>query len=158
MTEKQNDEYYQLAARFQDAVMSLETEIPEIILDQRAVRLTLNQVRTLHLISRNPGLRQKDLARILGVTPPAVTNLIRRLDDLELVEATLNGDDKRAHSLRLTLKGEAAFSEVREAQIEIAAKFLQPIPLEQQRSIVQSLEYALEVKKVGWDDQFEKNG
>jgi DNA-binding MarR family transcriptional regulator len=147
MDKAHKDEYYQLAARFQDAIMSLETEIPEITLNKQVVRLTLNQVRTLHLVSRNPGLRQKDLARILGVTPPAVTNLIRRLIDLDLVEATLNGDDKRAHSLWLTQKGKAAFLEVREAQIEIAAQFLQPIPLKTQQSIVQSLEHALEAKK-----------
>jgi len=137
----------ELAARFQDALFSLEAEIPEISLDGRIIQLTLNQVRSLHLVGKYPGIQQKDLARILGITPAAVTNLIRKLTAFGLIKAVVDESDKRARNLELTEKGKFIYMEVRTAQIMMAEEYLQPIPLETQEAIVQALEYALELKR-----------
>lgn len=136
------DETYKLAARLQDVLMSLETNIPEISLDNRLEQLTLNQVRTLHLILVNPGINQKEIARILAVTPAAVSVIVRKMSDWGLIDTKTSERDRRASELNLTQKGGEIYESIRNVQVTSLAEMLKVLPLDRQRMITEALETA----------------
>lgn len=61
---------------------------------------------TLHLIWKNPGIRQGRIADMLDILDPNMTPLIRRLEAAGIVRRESHPDDKRSLSLFLTEAGE----------------------------------------------------
>jgi DNA-binding MarR family transcriptional regulator len=142
MTTRDQNEAYELAYRLQDVLMSLESHIPETPIDNRMVQLTLNQVRSLHLILTNPGINQKEIARILSVTPAAVSVIVRKMSDWSLIETKTSERDRRASELYLSPKGQKIYENVRKIQVKRLADMLMVLPLERQRKVVEALETA----------------
>ena len=61
--------------------------------------------RVLYVLGKNPGLRVLELADLLGVSKQAIHGPLGDLRDRELVDDTVDPDDARARSLRLTSAG-----------------------------------------------------
>ena len=74
--------------------------------DRRAAHLgvTRAQWRVLAWLSRQPGLRQVELADHLDVEPITLCRIIDRLQEAELVERRRDPEDRRAWRLHLTDK------------------------------------------------------
>jgi DNA-binding MarR family transcriptional regulator len=66
--------------------------------------LTLAQARALVHVSRNPGIRQVELAEILEVQPITLARLIDQLEDAGLVTRAPDPRDRRAYQLQQTKK------------------------------------------------------
>lgn len=81
--------------------MQLRTGAPENWPD---VELTMPQLRTLVLLYRGPQ-RMGDIAAALGISLPATTNMIVRLEGKGLVERMHDGDDRRVVRCHLTREG-----------------------------------------------------
>jgi DNA-binding MarR family transcriptional regulator len=143
MSNRGQDEAYDLADRLQATLMSLESGIPEVIVGGRMTQLNLNQVRALHLIHKTPGINQKDIARILSITRASVSVLIRKMVDWEFVEVQPDENDRRATALFLTEAGREVYNEVREGQVASVYAFLSVVPIETQRILVEAMERAL---------------
>jgi DNA-binding MarR family transcriptional regulator len=60
----------------------------------------------LRLIEANPGLRQGELARALGIKRANMVSLINGLEERGLAERRAVPGDRRSHALHLTGKGE----------------------------------------------------
>jgi DNA-binding MarR family transcriptional regulator len=127
----------------QDAFMSMEATIPEVLIEGRLVQMSLNQVRTLHFISMEPGIHQKDIARSLVITQASVSVFIRKMISLGLIEKRTDKRDGRAHGLFLSELGKGIYAEIRRQQIAVMRDFMSPIPIETQRIVVESIENAL---------------
>ena len=145
MTTRDQNEAYELASRLLDVLMSLQTIIPEIMIDDRMARLTLNQVRTLHLILVNPGINQKEVARILAITPAAVSVIVRKLSDWALIDTRISERDRRSSELHLSPTGQEIYENIRVVQVAGMVDMLMVLPLERQRMIVEALETASKV-------------
>ncbi len=143
MKQNKKDDTYQLAARLQDSMMSLEANIPEVQFGERKVQPTLNQVRALHMINAHPGIMQAEIAKVLAVTPASVSIFIHQINDLGFVNVRKSRIDKRANGLFLAPKGKKIFDEIRESQIRSMEEFLSSIPVDIQKVIVQSFETAI---------------
>lgn len=143
MPAKLIDEELDLAARLQDTFMQLETSIPEVLQAGKSYQLSMNQARALHLINGNPGIFQKDIARVLVVTPASVSVFVRRMAEQGLLESHPHPEDRRANGLYLTDLGKKVQTAVRENLIANTRDFLAVLSIEQQRQVVESLEYAL---------------
>ncbi|MBT3239956.1 MAG: MarR family transcriptional regulator [Chloroflexi bacterium] len=143
MTTNKKSDAYHLASRLQDSMMSLEAKIPEIQFGERRVQPTLNQVRALHLIHENPGIKQIDIAKVLAVTPASISIFIHQISDLGFVKVRKNVEDKRANGLFLSPKGKEIFEEIREAQIRSMEEFLSSVPIDSQKVIIESFEKAI---------------
>lgn len=63
--------------------------------------------RILYFVARNPGLNINELLRILDVSKQALNGPLRRLQELELVQAEADEQDRRVKRLRLSKAGEA---------------------------------------------------
>lgn len=76
--------------------------------------LTPAHAGILRLISREPDLNQRALARRLQALPSRVVAFIDELEDRGLVARQRREDDRRSHVLRLTALGHEALAALRE--------------------------------------------
>jgi len=76
--------------------------------DRRAVGLgvTRAQWKVLFKLSRQPGLRQNELADLLEVEPITLSRIVDRLEEAGLVERLSDPTDRRAWRLHVTATGQ----------------------------------------------------
>ena len=92
------------------------------VLDTRAVHSAVNgalspsKVQILRLLGQRGGQTSTGVAHFLGVTKPAVTQLIDSMIRDKLVTRKTGKLDRRAVNLQLTAKGRAGFQAIRRAQ------------------------------------------
>ncbi len=78
----------------------------------RAAGLSMPQVFAMRYIYRHNGANISDLARALGVTPAAASQLLRRLVEQGYVVREENPADRRNKRLQLTPRGEEALQSI----------------------------------------------
>ena len=83
--------------------------------DRRAATLgvTRAQWKVLFRLSRQPGLRQVELADRLDVEPITLSRIVDRLEEAGLVERTADPSDRRAWRLQVTPKAEPLIEKLR---------------------------------------------
>lgn len=83
--------------------------------DRRAATLgvTRAQWKVLFRLSRQPGLRQIELADILDVEPITLSRIIDRLAEAGLVERRTDPADRRAWRLEVTAKAQPLIAKLR---------------------------------------------
>lgn len=75
--------------------------------------ITARQSTLLWLIKRSPGLSLAELAGEEGISPPAMSGHVDRLERAGLVERARSSDDRRRVGLRLTEEGARLLRRVR---------------------------------------------
>jgi DNA-binding MarR family transcriptional regulator len=75
--------------------------------------ITARQVTFLWLVKRSPGLSLAELATEEGISPPAMSGHVDRLERAGLLERIRSGDDRRRVGLRLTDDGQRLLRRVR---------------------------------------------
>lgn len=78
------------------------------------LRLTMPQVKVLHVLSRREKVTAGELAEILGVSAPTVTNLVGRMVSLGLVHRERGRTDRRVVYVSMTPAGEETLRQVRQ--------------------------------------------
>ncbi len=135
---------YRLAARFlgvfQQMVQFTEEEAPDDVVAQ----LSVNQLRTLNLIYRHPGISQKELAEQLDVTQASISIWIKQMQDANLVHKHPYEEDARVMCLYLGPVGQKLVETFERNQTDAIAKLLVGLPLNEQEFVVEALERALE--------------
>jgi DNA-binding MarR family transcriptional regulator len=80
--------------------------------------LSLTAVATMATLERAGPVRLTSLAATEGVTQPAMTQLVSRLQDMGLAERVTDPDDGRAVQVRITQAGQAMLASRRAARAE----------------------------------------
>ncbi len=75
--------------------------------------ITSRQATLLWLVKRRPGLSLAELAAEEGISPPAMSGHVDRLERAGLLERIRSSDDRRRVGLRLTGEGERLMRRVR---------------------------------------------
>lgn len=75
--------------------------------------ITARQATLLWLVKRSPGLSLAELAAEEGISPPALSGHIDRLERAGLIERLRSTDDRRRVGLRLTDEGARMLRRVR---------------------------------------------
>ena len=75
--------------------------------------VTASQATLLWLVKRSPGLSLAELAAEEGISPPALSGHIDRLERAGLIERQRSSEDRRRVGLRLTDEGERLLRRVR---------------------------------------------
>ena len=83
--------------------------------DRRAVGLgvTRAQWKVLFRLTRQPGMRQIDLADMLDIEPITLSRIVDRLEEAGLVERLADPADRRAWRLHVTAKAEPLVEKLR---------------------------------------------
>jgi len=130
------------------------------ILETRAVetavheRFSASKVQILRLLGQRGAQTSTQVARFLGVTKPAVTQIIDTMARSRLVVRRPAKDDRREVSLELTRKGKQVFHAVRRQQrhyIRTALRQLPGMDPERWAGMLEEMSAAL----VGADSSFE---
>jgi DNA-binding MarR family transcriptional regulator len=92
--------------------------------DRRAIGLgvTRAQWKVLFRLTRQPGMRQIELADLLDVEPITLTRIIDRLQEAGLVERTPDPADRRAWRLHVTAKAQPLVEKLRAIADEMTAE------------------------------------
>jgi MarR family transcriptional regulator, transcriptional regulator for hemolysin len=103
--------------------------------DRRAATLgvTRAQWKVMFRLSRQPGLRQVELADKLDVEPITLSRIVDRLEEAGLVERTADPTDRRAWRLQLTSKAAPLIEKLRklaDVLVDEAFEGLSPQDLE----------------------------
>lgn len=69
-----------------------------------------SEIHNIEIIGRNPGINITNLAKKLGVTKGAVSQIVNKLERKNLVEKFRDSDNEKEIMLRLQKKGEIAFN------------------------------------------------
>ncbi len=78
-------------------------------------QITPPRFSALVLIARNPGMKQTELANLLGIARSGVVQLTDGLEALGLVRRVASPTDRRAYQLALTEAGQTALTEIEAA-------------------------------------------
>ncbi|RST31739.1 MarR family transcriptional regulator [Sphingomonas ginkgonis] len=99
--------------------------------------VTRSQWRVLARISKEPGLRQVDLAERLDMEPIVLCRIVDKLEESGFVERQRDPADRRAWRLVLTAKAAPVIEELHAVAAELAAEAfagMTPSQIEQMRS------------------------
>ncbi len=101
----------------------------------------------------NPGMRQSDLARELGVEPPTITRMVMRLERSGLVERRRDPADARASLVLPTQRSRLLEPHVRRIWQEMETVLAATPTAEQARVALEAMRAALESAPDGSGDQ-----
>ncbi|WP_214416097.1 MarR family winged helix-turn-helix transcriptional regulator [Sphaerisporangium fuscum] len=101
--------------------------------------LSLTSAATLATLERSGPLRLTELATREGVTQPAMTQIVSRLQEAGLVVRAGDPEDKRVVQVHITEAGSAALAERREARAARLAELLGRLDADQRAGLVAAL-------------------
>ena len=130
------------AQRLLDLLNALGSTTFRQLLWQRASELDLTyaQSQVLFHVGEHAGCHMGDVAKAFGVTLPAVTHIIDRLEEKQFV---LRGDhpaDRRVYVLELTRQGRALVHELHTIQMRSLEKVLARMTGEDRQRVIKGLE------------------
>ena len=100
----------QVAAELRPALLRLARELRK---ETEQLGVTARQATLLWLVKRSPGLSLAELAAEEGISPPALSGHVDRLERARLLERVRSSGDRRRVGLRLTDEGERLMRSVR---------------------------------------------
>ena len=112
------------------------------LLWQRAYELDLTyaQSQVLFHVADHPGCHMGDVAKAFGVTLPAVTHIIDRLEQKQFVLRTDHPADRRVWVLELTRQGRALVEELRGLQLRGMEAVLKRMNADDRARVLKGLE------------------
>jgi len=99
-----------VAADLRPVLLRLARELRK---ETEQLGITARQATLLWLVKRNPGLSLAQLAAEEGISPPAMSGHIDRLERAGFLERVRSSDDRRRVGLRLTEDGDRLMRRVR---------------------------------------------
>ena len=142
MTIRSPDRHSADAQRLLDLLNSLGSTTFRQLLWQRASELDLTyaQSQVLFYVADQAGCHMGDVGKAFGVSLPAVTHIIDRLEQKQLV---LRGDDpadRRVHVLDVTRQGKALVQELHALQMGAVEAVLARMTVADRRLVIKGLE------------------
>ncbi|HEY1633866.1 MAG TPA: MarR family winged helix-turn-helix transcriptional regulator [Acidimicrobiales bacterium] len=130
-----------------DAVLTASRVLVAIAarsLADAAEEVTLPQYRSLVVLASRGPQSVAELAEGVGVAPPTATRMCDRLVRKGLVRRRADRRDRRAVRIALTAEGRRLVDSVTRRRRREIARLLGSIPIEAQRSLVESLQLLAE--------------
>lgn len=130
------------AQRLLDLLNALGSTTFRQLLWQRASELDLTyaQSQVLFYVNDRGGCHMGDVAKAFGVTLPAVTHIIDRLEQKQFVVRGDDPADRRVHVLEVTPQGRALVQELHGLQMRSLERVLARMPGRDRRHVLRGLE------------------
>ena len=112
------------------------------ILWKQALELDLNysQAQVLFHVAKNPGALMGTVARSFGITLPAVTQVVDRLESKGFLERSENPQDRRQVRLFLTREGEGLARRLEALQVEGLGRVLKRLSAADRKDVIRGIE------------------
>lgn len=130
------------AQRLLDLLNALGSTTFRQLLWQRASELDLTyaQSQVLFHVADHPGCHMGDVAKAFGVTLPAVTHIVDRLEEKQFLERADDPADRRVYILELTRAGRALVDELHGLQMRGVEGVLRRMTAEDRQRVIRGLE------------------
>jgi len=130
------------AQRLLDLLNALGTTTFRQIVWQRASELDLTyaQSQVLFYVNDHAGCHMGDVGKAFGVTLPAVTHIVDRLEEKDFLRRLDDPVDRRAYVLELTRTGRALVQELHGMQMRGIEGVLKRMALEDRQRVIKGLE------------------
>ena len=102
--------------------------------------LTYAQSQVLFRLAEHPGSHMGDVAKAFGVTLPAVTHIVDRLEEKQFLVRADDPADRRVYILELTRAGRALVDELHGLQMRGVEAVLQRMAAEDRQRVIRGLE------------------
>ena len=113
---------------------------PEVSAVLRPLRMTLPEFVCLRILSMSPGMSSAELSRSANVTPQAMNTVLRRLEEIGVVERPTSVSSGRALPATLTSPGRTLLKRAEAAVGNADARILAKLTAGQQREFKRMLE------------------
>jgi MarR family transcriptional regulator for hemolysin len=130
------------AQRLLDLLNALGSTTFRQLLWQRASELDLTyaQSQVLFHVADHPGCHMGDVAKAFGVTLPAVTHIVDRLEEKQFLLRADDPADRRVYVLELTRAGRGLVDELRGLQMRGVEAVLQRMAAGDRQRVIKGLE------------------
>jgi MarR family transcriptional regulator for hemolysin len=130
------------AQRLLDLLNALGSTTFRQLLWQRASELDLTyaQSQVLFHVADHPGCHMGDVAKAFGVTLPAVTHIVDRLEEKQFLQRADDPADRRVYILELTRAGRALVQELHGLQMRGVEGVLRRMSAEDRQRVIKGLE------------------
>ena len=130
------------AQRLVDLLQALGSTTFRQLLWQRAseLDLTFAQSQVLFFVGAHPRCPMGEVAKAFGVTLPAVTHIVDRLEEKGFITRGPAPGDRRVYALTLTAAGRALAEELHSIQTRAMQQVLTRMPLGDRRRLLRGLE------------------
>jgi MarR family transcriptional regulator for hemolysin len=130
------------AQRLLDLLNALGSTTFRQLLWQRASELDLTyaQSQVLFHVADNAGCHMGDVAKAFGVTLPAVTHIVDRLEEKQFLSRADDPGDRRVYILELTRAGRALVHELHGLQMRGVERVLQRMSGDDRQRVLKGLE------------------
>jgi DNA-binding MarR family transcriptional regulator len=134
------------AEQLLDLLNALGGTIFRQFLWQRAAELELTyaQSQVLFHVAAHPGCRMVDISKAFGVTRPAVTQLVDRLEQKGFITRADDPGDRRAYVLEVTRAGAALVDELHAMRLRSLEAVLARMTADDRTRVVRGLEALVE--------------
>jgi MarR family transcriptional regulator, transcriptional regulator for hemolysin len=138
------------AQRLLDLLNALGSTTFRQLLWQRASELDLTyaQSQVLFHVADNPGCHMGDVAKAFGVTLPAVTHIVDRLEEKQFLGRADDPADRRVYVLELTRAGRALVQELHGLQMRGVEGVLRRMSAEDRQRVIKGLEALVDAAAV----------
>ena len=129
----------QVASDLRPVLLRLARELRR---ETEQLGVTARQATLLWLVKRSPGLSLAELAAEEGITPPALSGHVDRLEAAGLLERVRSTEDRRRVGLRLTEDGDRLMRRIRARRTTWLAdhlRALEPAELEAVEAAIPAL-------------------
>jgi MarR family transcriptional regulator, transcriptional regulator for hemolysin len=130
------------AQRLLDLLNALGSTTFRQLLWQRASELDLTyaQSQVLFHVADNAGCHMGDVAKAFGVTLPAITHIVDRLEEKQFLSRADDPADRRVYVLELTRAGRALVQELHGLQMRGVEAVLRRMSAEDRQRVIRGLE------------------
>lgn len=104
------------------------------------LQLTPPRFSSMVLIEANPGIRQSDLATVIGVGRPAMVAIIDHLQSQGWLRREVHAGDGRANHLVLTRKGLALLARAKVMMLDLDRRWTQGFSEHERRTLITLLD------------------
>ena len=134
------------AQRLLDLLNALGSTTFRQLLWQKAseIDLTYAQSQVLFHVAEHPDCHMGEVAKAFGVTLPAVTHIVDRLEQKQFLIRGDDPADRRVYVLELTRQGKALVQELHTMQMKGMEAVLQRMPVEDRQRVLKGLEALVE--------------
>jgi DNA-binding MarR family transcriptional regulator len=105
-----------------------------------ALDLTYAQSQVLFYVGDHPGCRMGEVGKAFGVTLPAVTHIVDRLEQKQFVQRTADPADRRAYVLELTPRGAELAAELLAVRMRGLERVVARLPPAQRERVIDGLQ------------------
>ncbi|GAF66786.1 putative transcriptional regulator [Bacillus sp. TS-2] len=139
------DEYREVLLKIEAAVHHITKNLTPEIEQLSQLNLSRTQEAILLLFLRNPNITLKELADFLDISKSAVTQIVNKLEDKDLLMRTINLENRREVRLSLGQKGEIVKKELQQFEKKVVNEYIKKIPIEDLKHSLHTLEQFEEI-------------